>query len=88
MLSRTQVEQARERSNPTEHGTNIPPLKQAWKDVHALAATVEALADSVREVANSGVEHDDERISYLTVQIPRLLWNELRERLAAYEGKP
>jgi hypothetical protein len=32
-----------------------------------------------------GVEHDDPRLDYVTVQVPRTLWGELRARAALKE---
>lgn len=42
-----------------------------------LKAENERLRELLREVSCSGVEHDDERIGYITVQIDRATWKEL-----------
>jgi len=34
--------------------------------------------EQMRELAACGVEHDDPRLDYITVQIPRVVWDELR----------
>lgn len=39
-----------------------------------------------REVAGCGVEFDDPRIGYVTVQIDRQTWNELQAMRATGEG--
>jgi len=44
-----------------------------------LAAENKRLKELLRDVALSGVEFDDERIGYVTVQIDRTTWNELVE---------
>jgi len=40
---------------------------------------VERLRELLADVANSGVDFDDDRIDWLNVQISRLVWDELSE---------
>lgn len=44
-----------------------------------LEAEVKRLKELLRDVALCGVEHDDARLDYVTVQIDRTTWDELRE---------
>ncbi len=47
-------------------------------EVPALRARIAALERAIEEVASSGVEFEDERVSYVSVQIDRALWLELK----------
>lgn len=49
-------------------------------------AAVREAAERLREVASAGVEFDDERLDYVTVQIDRETWNAVRA-LAARGGE-
>ena len=40
-----------------------------------------SLKDLLKEVSFSGVEHDDERLGYVTVQIARWLWEAIRKEI-------
>jgi hypothetical protein len=47
-----------------------------------------ALAEAVRElIADTAIELDDDRLSYLTAQIGRESWRELAAALAAYDSR-
>ena len=41
----------------------------------------ESLKDLLKEVSLSGVEHNDIRLDYLTVQIDRSLWEAIKKEL-------
>jgi len=43
-----------------------------------LGKIADRMNEQMREVAACGVEHDDPRMDYVTVQIPRVVWDELR----------
>lgn len=45
-----------------------------------------ALLELLREVSYCGVEQDDARLDYLTVQIGRTLWDDIRAALPAEHG--
>jgi len=63
---------------------NSHPLWQKegmGRDITALLDEVERLKALLREVAQSGVEHDDPRIGYLTVQIDRVTWEALQQEV-------
>jgi hypothetical protein len=47
----------------------------------AYEAGRERVLDLLREVNMQGIEWDDERIDYLTVQIDRKLWNAIQEEI-------
>jgi hypothetical protein len=40
-----------------------------------------SLKDLLKEVSLSGIEHDDERLGYVTVQINRDLWEAIKKEL-------
>ena len=48
-------------------------------EVKRLNKSFRRLEELLYEIAISGVEHDDERLDYVTVQIDRITWNELQE---------
>jgi|GEM_PF-4914819 len=47
--------------------------------LRARVSELERLEALLREVSTAGVELDDPRIGYLTVQIDRVTWNEIKE---------
>lgn len=51
-----------------------------------LRAEVERLTGLVRELAQCGVELDDPRLRYVTVQVPRSVWDDARTLLARADG--
>ena len=44
-----------------------------------LPAELEWVRELLKEIGLSGVEFDDERLRYVTVQVPRDLWDAARE---------
>ena len=55
-------------------------------DVQAVALT--RAIDLLREVRGSGVEFEDPRVGYLTVQIDRVTWDEISAFLDSLAGNP
>jgi hypothetical protein len=54
-----------------------------WKALYGEAqAEIERLRGALREMVESGVEFDDERLSYLVVQVDREVWESARAALA------
>jgi len=62
----------------TYAGCNYCTIYTEHDNVSAMIA--QAREDGRREVYRElAVEHDDPRLKYLTVQIPRVVWDELRK---------
>jgi hypothetical protein len=55
-----------------------PTYEAIVKDLLAAEARIRELEGALREVGQSGVAFDDERIGYVTVQIDRGTWQEIR----------
>ena len=59
--------------------------REALANLKTSACRVTELEGLLREVAGAGVEFDDARLGYLSIQIDRGTWNEIRRVL---EVKP
>jgi hypothetical protein len=84
-----------ERDGLTKWGSAEQAAHLSWKasahatleKVRELRAERDALARIVEEVAAPGVEFDDDRCRYVAVQLDRNLWDEMKTKARAEEGK-
>lgn len=75
----------------------VTPIKLFSDDIPLFALDGEAirrvnchetLVEALREILNSGIEFDDERLDYLSIQVDHEAWDQARQALTTAEEKP